>query len=233
VSTLHFPSNDTLCEACGYALQGLSSAGDCPECGRAIAESSPALRTGPDALLKTVADLALRPRLFFRNMRVDGSNASARGFLALATVFIGLGWCVMQVFWIGSSLGTGLIHWTILSASIVLLSYIEAVGVVFFSRKRDWRVPFKLAERLACYASIGWIPAAFVMGWALAHFQDGSIDRWMRQLLGTWGLWQSVELLVLIGAVAMMWFEVLVWTGVRQTKFANYHAKIPDAPSGG
>lgn len=82
-------------------------------------------------------------------------------------------------------------------------------------------MPVLLAERLVCYSSIGWVPAAAVMGLALARHTDGSLDRWMSQLIGVWGPWQSIELLILIGAGAVMGFEVLVWIGVRQTKHAN------------
>jgi len=240
VSTPHFPSEDSLCEKCGYPLKGLSPDGGCPECGQPIAESSPALRTGPGklpgalpgALLKTVIELTLRPKRFFRAMRVDGSNLWARLLMLNVVLLIGLSWWVWDVLaW--SNWQVALVKAFIVMGGLYLLSYTEAVGVVFFSRKRDWRVPFKLAERLVCYGSIGWIPAALVVGWAVARFQDGSLDRWMRHLLGTWGLWQSVELLMLVSAVALLWFEVLVWIGVRQTKYANSSAECPDLPTEG
>jgi hypothetical protein len=202
-------------------LKGLQPDGSCPECGQSIAESSPALRVGPGNGGRVVIDVLRRPKVFFRTLRVDGSNVPARGFMWLIVLLIGLLWLIGGTAWGDRSLEVALFEAGLAMASLYLLSYIEAVGVVYFSRKRSWRVPFRLAERLVCYTSVGWIPAAIVVGWALGRFQDGSLDRWMRQLLGTWGTWQSVELLVLIGAVAMMWFEVLVWLGVRQTRYAN------------
>jgi len=51
--------------------------------------------------------------------------------------------------------------------------------------------------------------------------QRGLIDRWMSRLIGGWEPWQSLALLVLIAGLAMLWFETLVWLGVRKTRFAN------------
>lgn len=227
---MRFPGPDSLCENCGYALKGLRPEGDCPECGQPIAESSPALRVGPGRPGRVAIEMLLRPRVFFRTLRVDGSSVPARGFMFSIVLLIGLLWLIGGAVRGDQSLGVGLFEAGLAMASLYLLSYIEAVGVVYFSRKRSWRVPFRLAERLVCYASIGWIPAAIVLGWAVSHFRDGSLDRWMRQLLSTWGTWQSGELLILIGAVAMMWFEMLVWVGVRQTRYANAAGPSPTVP---
>jgi len=178
------------------------------------------MRTGPGTVKQTLFSLVVRPKVFFRTMRVGVSNTTARRFMLGVLSFIGISWLVV----FQSRVMAALTHAIILIASLYLLTYIEAVGVVFFSRKRRWRVPFRLAERLVCYASIGWIPTAWVMGLAWVLYRGSDINRWMYQLLGVWGPWQSVELLILIGAVSMMWFEVLVWVGVRQTKYANSHA---------
>lgn len=162
------------------------------------------------------------PKRFFRSMRVDGGNGYARLFLVGVALGIGLVW-----FWFSWGLSNqgfprwAVVHAGIVAGSVVVLSYIEALGVVFFSRRRGWRTPFVLAERVACYSSIAWVPAAGVMGLAMVFYGRGSIDRWMTGLLGAWEPWQTLGLLVLVGAVAMLWFEFLVWVGVRQTKYAN------------
>ncbi len=59
------------------------------------------------------------------------------------------------------------------------------------------------------------------MGVVLMIHDRGLLDRGMTRLFGVWQTWQSIGLMVLIGSVAMLWFEVLVWIGVRQTKHAN------------
>lgn len=234
-----FPNPDTLCEDCGYVLHGLSAEGDCPECGLAIKESSPDRRTGPlwqdrpgpQAGFNIVIALMLNPKRFFRTMRVDGSNGFPRLFMLLAALGIGLVW-----FWLAWGLSNSVFPvWAvvqagIVGASVVVLSYIEALGVAFFSRRRGWRVPMRLAERIVCYCSIAWAPAAGVMGIVLFFHSRGSIDLVMTRLLGTWEAWQSIGLMVLVGALAMLWFETLVWIGVRQTRHAN--SPPPTPPDG-
>jgi hypothetical protein len=228
VNDLNFPGPDTLCEDCGYPLKGLSPQGDCPECGLSIEASSPDLRLGPSDRDQVDLDLILRPKVFFRAMSVDGSNSPARWFMLKIVLLIGLFWLLWGTaggYW---SLEADLFEAGIVMASIYVLSYVEVLGVIFFARRRGWRVPFRLSERVVCYAAVGWIPSAIVMGLALDLYMDGDIDMWMSNLLGVWGTWQSIELLVLIGAVAMLWFELLVWLGVRQTKHAN--SAPPAAP---
>ncbi len=235
MSALTFPNPDTRCEDCGYVLQGLSAEGGCPECGLAIRASSPEHRTGPlwqerpgpRAGLDILVSLIRNPKPFFRTMRVDGSNVYPRLFLLLTAMGIGVGWYIGARWVYRPGPGPALIQTGIVVLSVVVLSYIEAVGVVYFSRRRGWRVTYRMAERIVCYCSIAWAPAAGVIGGALMLNADGGIDRAMKSLIGVWGAWQSIELMVLIGAVAMLWFEILVWIGVRQTRHANAHPRAP------
>ncbi len=163
----------------------------------------------------------LNPKFFFRTMRIDGPNHTARLFLLLVAAGLGAVWFAVSLGVYGYPPGAALLQEAIITSGIVALTYIEALGVTYFSRRRGWRVPWKLAERLVCYASIGWVPAAIIMGITMGFYADGRLDRWMSGLLGVWGPWQSLELLVLIGAVALLGFEMLVWVGVRQTRYAN------------
>ncbi len=144
-------------------------------------------------------------------------------------LLIGLCWLLWDSA-IGSwSLEADLFEAGLLVAGLYLLSYVEVLGVIFFGRRRGWRVPFALAERVVCYACVGWMPAAILMGLTLDRYMAGDIDRWMHRLLGVWGTWQSIEMMVLIGCVAMLWFEMLVWIGVRQTKHANAHTRAEES----
>ena len=176
---------------------------------------------GPQAAFNILIALMLKPGYFFRRMRVDGSNVPARLFLVLVAGAIGLGWYTLDLLISRHGQVRALTGGLIVCDSVIVLCYIEALGVVYFSRRRGWRVPMKLAERIVCYSSVGWAPAAAVMFIAMYLHGSGTLDQWMSRLLGVWGPWQSLALLVLIAAVAMLGFEVLVWIGVRRTKHAN------------
>lgn len=220
-----FPTHDTLCETCGYPLRGLDRKDDCPECGSPIEASHPRLRTGPPwqshpgfhAFVATLIDLAFRPRAAFRTMRLDGSNLPARAFLLITVIAVGALWGYIVGEWLGRE---PLYAWLegMLAAKLCLaLTYVEALGVAYFSRQRGWRVTWKTAERIACYAALGWVPAAAVLLVLRGLCVD---DRLAASTLLSPPLWRLVVWSALGGA-AILGFETLVWLGVREVRYAN------------
>lgn len=119
----------------------------------------------------------------------------------------------------------GLMSWLlgmVAAKAVLLMSYVEAVGVTFFSRRRGWRVPFGLAERVTGYASVGWVIAAVVLGGLSLLTGNGRAEAWVGRLFPDFF---EPDLRLLLGAAglgaAVMGFEVLVWTGVRRVRFGN------------
>ncbi|MEL7088226.1 MAG: hypothetical protein AAGL98_07250 [Planctomycetota bacterium] len=218
-----------LCETCGYGLRGLRLTEVCPECGRPIAESLPHHRVGPAWQTQMnpvngwrVAIAVLRrPKSFFRRLSLDGPNLPARLFLLSIALIVGVGWGLFTAFGHGKPFLLSWVMGMVAAKTVIGMTYIESVGVTFFSRRRGWRVPFGLAERLTCYASVGWILAAVVLGGLSLVESSGLVEDWARGVLGRWG----PEYRLLLGAVgfgaAVMGFEILVWTGVRRVRFAN------------
>ena len=235
-----------LCERCGYVVEGLESSGACPECGKAIAESLPGVRmgsafqrgTGLRGLLRTVLDMHVRPRRVFREMRVvpgrdSGLTASACLVSALVTTYAVL----MPAFVIaearhspghvgilGRSLGlifpgVGIV--IAVAMSLVVLTVFEAIGVVFFSRRRQWRVSHGIARAVCAHAACTWWIAGFGVG----------IGVWFSELLGatmnplianTPFDWIGPMLGPVIGGtLGMLVFETLVYAGVRECRFMN------------
>ncbi len=224
-----FPHRHALCESCGYPLVGVTARGQCPECGEAVAASSPAQRTGPAwqahpsirNWFAMARDLMLQPRRTFRHMDVGGSNLPPRVFLLVVVGVIVAGWWLIEWLVRGQP---GVLAWAYAMAAgktVVVLTYVEALGVTFFSARRGWRVPFRLAERVACYAALGWLPAAAVFAKVYLLMIDGVLEQWWIRNVGMWTGDRALLILGLVGALALMGFEILVWTGVRQVRYAN------------
>jgi hypothetical protein len=85
---------DILCESCGYRLGGLPEAGNCPECGRPIADSTtrsprrpPAWETKARNRGGTFFRALLSPRRFFSTLNLHGDTSRSRWF---AAIFLGV-----------------------------------------------------------------------------------------------------------------------------------------------
>ena len=236
-TTHPFPSDDALCEQCGYPIKGLSPDASCPECGQAVAESSPAKRTldlaGHRLTLKlytrTARQFLLSPRQSFRSVAVAGDGLMAEQFLFRNSFLAGL--IISAIVFLGSAfiipprfhripLEGAFILFLVTAVAISILTYIEMLGVTAFSRRRLWRVPFPLAQRVCSLASVGWLPGAVVLGLGIWMIQAFCVGRpWFDQLLGL----VRVGWLVYAGlfVFSFLWFETLVWIGVRQVRYAN------------
>src|SRR5262249_5559751 len=110
--------------------------------------------------------------------------------------------------------------------AVIGMTYIEALGVSFFSRRRGWRVPWRLAERVVCYAAVGWIPATMLCVKAFMLVPSGYFFR----LGHRWGgSWDTLEVFVpvIVLSLSVLWFETLVWLGARQMRFANEESQKP------
>lgn len=217
-----FPREDDLCESCGYPLRGVAATGFCPECGAAVEASDPRRRPGlpwqnrrsAGALLHTAAQVFFRPRRAFRQARVHDPRLPARLYLlTLATAASAL--------WAGTAALTtrpnalGLVGGAILVGhAVIVLTYVEALGLAWIGRQRGWRTPLAVTETVACYAAVGWLPAVLIA----------------RALLGLLALapprvWLDPAYLpalgVTVAAIAMFAFEIYVFIGVRQVRYAN------------
>lgn len=224
-----FPHRDTLCEGCGYALVGLPADGDCPECGLPIEDSHPRHRTGPpwrnqltlSAFIATVVALAIHPKRTFRMMSAEGTNLAPRLFLLIVVVIV----VVYFTCWASFALRYGSIDAVLFGAfagtAVIALTYIEEIGVWYFSRRRGWRVPRAMADRVACYAGIGWVPAAAVFAWVLWGFREDVFEHMWRDLIGTSTPLPIIPILGIGFGLSVLWFEVLVYIAMRQVRFAN------------
>ncbi len=232
-----FPTDDSLCERCGYPLRGLTVDALCPECGLAVSESSPGKRVATPifglisvgTFFKTFALYFFHAPAAFRRMAIDGDNEPARVFLLWSSM-LAIAWFIaISAAWLvlvedpsldNNVLGFIVVLQLIGVLIILALTYIEMLGVTAFSKRRGWRVPFHLAERVCCYASVGWLPGVMLAGLGVWVLQSFAVGRpWFEQYLGLvkvgWLCYGGLFVL------SLLWFETLVWVGVRQVKYAN------------
>lgn len=224
-----FPREDSLCEACGYPLRGVSTDA-CPECGAAVADSSPTRRTGLpwqrrwrlSSYVATVAAMATSPRWAFGRMSLGDPAWNGRLFL-LANA------CVAGGVWLGLDLVWTARHafwaWAVAMATVkavIVLTYLEVLGLSFFCKRRGWRMPLARAERVGCYASVGWVPAVALLAGVHALEQRGWLSGLWSGVASPLGA-RAIELGMLTAAagIAMLWFEWLSWLGARRVRFAN------------
>jgi hypothetical protein len=191
-----------------------------------VIESDPVRRSGlpwqnratPMNLLATLRLIVFQPKRSFRRLRIGGSNWIDRLFLLLFAIVVGLLWGV-----VGQMAGMLRPWWWALWAGVgtLVLTYVEVLGVAYFSRRRGWRVGWWLAERVAAYASPGWVVAAgFLIKLKLLH-ETGILWGYLPAYWGPLDTFRDLLLGAAAGGLAILWFETLVWLGVRQVRYAN------------
>jgi predicted RNA-binding Zn-ribbon protein involved in translation (DUF1610 family) len=240
----------TLCETCGYVIEGMHASAPCPECGTLVGESLPDKRRG--------TPWQRRPGLFswaatawftlrhsdrvFRELRVD-----SRGWKVLLAVNLVLAATTVVAPWVGVFAGdpvrtarnSGLGEYV--AAAIVIpievlcvtgllftLTAIEARGIRFFGARRGWRITRAVSWQICSHASVGWIAMAalFFLGLAAAVPAFEILRRLNLAGRPTWLPMSVREALAIVlgGAgflLGMLVFELLVYVGVRRCRFAN------------
>ncbi len=206
-----------LCERCGYPLTGLPEEARCPECGTPIFDSLPVRRSGSPwqagpsarAWLAGAGAMLRHPVATWAAVRATDDTATF-GLLILNITLAAVG-------------ATVWLHWVLpalvlllLPFAIFLLTLIEYAGIRTFGKVRRRRITRPVATAIVAHASYGWLfgSLAGILLRAVVLLLDSSMARpigptWLLGVAGAGAL------------AALLWFEILVYLGVRAMRFAN------------
>ncbi|MBY0307719.1 MAG: hypothetical protein K2Q09_03165 [Phycisphaerales bacterium] len=176
------------------------------------------------------------PRQHARRLRIDSGSSSrllhTNLFLTAAMLVPG----VMPVH--GEWLMIVPFAWLFMYAGLLLLTFIETVGLRFFARAawRRWRVTPAVAWTVCDHASVGWVVGGLLNLLFVAAEPVARLARWewgnelAKRLIGvpiTAFVSDTTALRVYASLLlGMLTFETLVFIGVRQCRWANTPASV-------
>ena len=225
--------SDLLCERCGYTLNGLPAASNCPECGTPIDESVKSDRRPPPwerrdrwsfaTFFETTADVIVRPTWFFR-------TSTTRGDVARAARFADLHWAIATLLFAT----TGTIHARVSFLGLPALATFVALFVgtwltlwattwaaarltAWEANYRGIRLPINVVRRGMYYHAAHYLPvgvvAFLIVGGYAAALRSGA--------LGANSI--TTYLYTLCGAVivAAGYLFHTYWIGMRNMMYAN------------
>lgn len=213
-------------------------------------------RPGLIAWFTTNAGTLAHPRRRFAELVIDHRHARSLAVtnILVAAAFLWTPWVgvfigdparaayadhavVRKYFTLGAAFAGGAF---LLGTLLFILTLIERSGIRFFASRREWRLTRAAASQICAHATVGWIIAALAplvlapLTTTLISALDLGGKRVDLSPLLPWNFSLAGALTaagIALGYFAGLFvFELLVYTGVRQNKFANPAATI-DNPS--
>lgn len=239
------PWNDEytlLCEKCGYVIEGLDTEGNCPECGKPIAESLPERRVGtpwqqsPGAgsLVRTWWMTLRHPLRTLDLIKFDehhqplltqamhfsaGISAIAWGWSWFAMLLIqpsgktSLDVDIMQ--WLFTGVFGGLIVFILIGGCVWLLTTTESKGLRIISATRRFRIDRSIAFGTCAHGAVGWVLGALLGSMTITII---TLIHSAFEVSPT--IW--IYLLPFVLAIpGFLFFETFAYLGLRRCKYAN------------
>ena len=171
-----------LCERCGYVIEGLDTSGNCPECGKPIAESLPERRVGTPwqqspgvgSLVATWWMTLRHPLRTLDVMRVGGRrnrNSLQIVTILAASLIAACGLVAYPIYeaittespFTGLQVALTVFIWALIPPiPLFVLTWIESRGLTIISRTRGFRVDTPLASSITSHGCVGWLLSALL-----------------------------------------------------------------------
>ncbi len=239
-----------LCEKCGYVIEGLDTDGNCPECGKPIAESLPERRVGTPwqqspgvgSLVRTWWMTLRHP---MRTLDVMMLNDREGTGLSLKTLFIAGMWmllliCCVELLNPYSLLGhfdailISVVCAPIVIVAFIILTAIELSGLIVISRTRGFRVTHPIADNIVSHGSVGWVWCGVFIALSLYCFGQSSSPSEEMFRLPPWNAQPNISgyelmdhygvmsrIFFLMSIPGFLYFETFAYLGLRRCKYAN------------
>jgi hypothetical protein len=240
-----FKDDDFLCEKCGYVLNGLGPEANCSECGKPAYESHPERRVGNAWQRKrgvknyfaTIGQHIRHPFRSFESAQLVGKGSIQ---FAIICCFIATFGSILLSYAYGYSTESVLIESVdvreillvgIITSVLVAIGWffllvlvgIEYCGIRFFGNRKQYRISRINACVICGYSTPGWIVGyslAFLFSWITLFLL---FSLWITSESDIRNSVSKLAVVVFDGSwlVGMLWFETLVYIGMRKMKFAN------------
>ncbi len=244
------PRDAILCESCGYDITTLEPSvrqnvnTPCPECGLRMIASLPEHRYGSpwqrrqslSNLLNTASRVVTAPNRAWFEVRID--SRANRKLLNRSLLLVSFAWPAAYGL---PGIINALLHraspalalqrgfrWLLMAGALLLILHtlcaIESLGLRFFARRRGWRTDRHIALAVIAHASIGWWLGPFLfLALLLIIINIAAPDPASNAHLLT----PVAALFFLHFLIPLLAFEILVYTGFRALRFANYPRPKP------
>ncbi|MBO6738875.1 MAG: hypothetical protein JJ916_03355 [Phycisphaerales bacterium] len=239
-----------LCEKCGYVIEGLDQSGNCPECGKAIADSLPERRVGTPwqqspgvgSLVRTWLMTLRHPLRTLDVMRINEREGTG---LALKTLFTAGLWmyiviCLIEMMnpysllgFLGT-LGASAIGTPIVIVALIILTTIELSGLIVISRSRGFRITEPIADNIVSHGSVGWVWCGAFIALSLYCYGQSMMPSEELFRLPPWNAQPNISgygladhygfmslIFLLMSIPGFLFFETFAYLGLRRCKYAN------------
>lgn len=232
---------DVLCESCGYVLNGLPPGSNCPECGRPIAESDPAIRlptaweqasgngsASGGAFLSTSAAVLFRPTHFYRTLatRTDTPHAAmfSHIYWVISSLLFGLAAYAHAAWFIFGDPRIPLAplkwaaHAAVVYLFLLLTTWVASWLTNWEATYRGYRLTLPVVRRGLRFHAIHYVPVALAVAVTVIGY-SWLVRRGVADLTTT----TTTYLYVLSGevVVAAIYLFKTYWVAMRNMMYAN------------
>jgi uncharacterized membrane protein len=233
-------ATDLLCEACGYALNGLAAGARCPECGTPASESLVAdgreptefeLDPSPGSFIRTTRRVLTRPGQFYRTLLSRSDTPQAARFALLhrliASLFFALA-AAGHIVWLGQV--TPVLRFAGLWLVPLVLGLIPAIFLLMqgVTRLATWlstleaaywgmRLPYPVVRRAFHFHSAHYLPVSLLASCIVwGHHLLISTRRFTID-------WTQPYLYTLSGFVVLAagYLFLMYWIAMTKLRYAN------------